>query len=60
MVETVVAAMETSKIFRGRAIIPEQKKTAIVAAEISRKNNPASFNKREKYIWITNNAAAFA
>lgn len=60
MVETVAAAMETSKIFREGAIIPAKKKTAIVAAEISRKNNAASFNKREKYIWITSNAAAFA
>lgn len=58
--ETIDIAARALKIFRKSAIIATEEKTAIVAARASKKEGFASFHRREKYIWINDNAVAFA
>lgn len=59
-VRTVATAARPPKVFRKRAIIAAGEKTVTVAASAFKKSSAASFNKKEKYIWINDNAAAFA
>lgn len=49
-VETVATAARAPKVFGKRAIIAAEEEIVTVAASAFKKNNAASFNKREKYI----------
>lgn len=59
-VGTAAAVAGAPKVFREGAIIAAGKETATIAARTSRKSSAASFNGREKYIWIRGDVAAFA
>lgn len=58
--EIMATVAKASKVFRKRAIIAAGEEIATVAAMASKKVGAASFDKKEKYIWINGNVAAFA
>ena len=60
VVRTAVAVAGAPKIFKKEAIITAGEKTSSVTAMTSRRGSAASFNREEKYIWINDDAAAFA
>lgn len=59
-VATAAMVMGAPKFFKKGAIIATGEKTATVATKASRRGSAASFDEREKYIWINGNAAVFA
>lgn len=60
VVRTATMVIETLKVFRKKAIIAIKKETTIVAAKTFKRSGVASFNKREKCIWINSNPIIFA
>lgn len=59
VVKTVVAVTGAPKVFRKKFIIMVKEEIATVAARAFWRGSAANFNKREKYIWINGNVAAF-
>lgn len=59
VVETVAAVAKNPIVFRKKSIIAVEKETTLVAAKTSRVDSTTNFNRKEKYIWINNNLAAF-
>lgn len=48
VIETTTIVARAHKIFKKRAIIVKREETAIITARISRKDNVASFKRKEK------------
>lgn len=60
VIKIAIIVIEAPKSFRTGAIIVAREKAIIIAAKTTKRQNTASFNRREKYIWINSNIAIFA
>lgn len=60
MIGITAIVARAPKVFRKGAIIAKKREIAIVAARTSKKGSAASFNRREKYVLIKDNALVFA